>query len=501
MHAHDASTESPLRILFAASEALPLIKTGGLADVAGSLPAALAALGQDVRLVLPAFPRALHAAGELETLTTLEVPGAGEPVHILGGRMPGNGVPLYLVSAHGHFDRGGNPYTDLTGRDWGDNADRFTLFGRVLALMAMDRAGLGWAPDLFHGNDWQTGLAPVLLHDAPGRPATLFTIHNLSYQGLYDRATFDRLGLPRDLWRPDGLEFHGGFSFIKGGIGFSDRVNTVSPTYAKEVLTPHLGYGLDGLLRHLGERFSGILNGIDYDYWNPATDPALHHHYDADEPGPKVEAKLDLQREFGLPEDPDAFLFAHIGRLVPQKGVDLILGILPRLLERPGVQLVVQGTGDPALQRALAEAHAAHPGRIGLYLGYDEPRAHRIEAGSDAFLMPSRFEPCGLNQMYSLRYGSVPVVHRTGGLADTVVDATPDNLETARATGFLFEHTDIEGLWYAIRQALALRANDPDGWRRLMVTGMRQDFSWQASARRYLELYRTAVGDLRRDGS
>lgn len=484
-----------MRVLFASSEALPLIKTGGLADVSGSLPGALRGLGHDVRLILPAYPTAVRRAGSLETRASLRLPGVDEPVHLLEGRLPEQGVPFYLVSAHEHFDRGGNPYTDLTGEDWGDNPDRFDLFCKVIALIARDRAGLDWQPEMVHCNDWQTGLLPLYLDREADAPANLLTIHNLSYQGIYDRRAFDRIGLPPKLWRPDALEYHGGFSFLKAGILYADRVNTVSPSYAREILTPRLGYGLDGLLNHLGERFSGILNGIDYREWNPATDPHIASHYDADHFDAKTPNKLALQEEFGLPQDEHALVFGYIGRLVEQKGVDLILGILPRLLAQPRIQLVMQGSGDPVLEQALEEAKRRHPTRVAVHLGYDEAKAHRIEAGADSFLMPSRFEPCGLNQIYSLRYGTVPIVHRTGGLADTVVDASPANLEARTATGFVFENADMDGLWYAVRQAIGLRSRQSGEWRQVALTGMRTDYSWESSARRYEALYRAAIAD------
>ncbi len=484
-----------MRVLFATSEALPLIKTGGLADVSGSLPGALRSLGHDVRLIMPAYPVAVRRAGALETVATLRLPDTKEPVHLLQGHLQPHGLPVYLVSAHEHFDRGGNPYTDLTGNDWGDNADRFSLFCRVIALLGRNRAGLDWQPQLIHCNDWQTGLVPLYLNEFPDAPPCLFTIHNLSYQGIYDHASFDRIGLPAELWSPNGLEYHGGFSFLKSGLQYSRRVNTVSPSYAKEVLTPRLGYGLDGLLRQLGERFSGILNGIDFNEWNPATDPHIAGHYDTGRFGFKTANKLALQEEFGLPLDEKALLFGYVGRLVEQKGVDLILAILPRLLARPRMQIVLQGTGDKTLEGKLMEAQQAYPSRVSVFLGYNEAKAHRIEAGCDSFLMPSRFEPCGLNQLYSLRYGAVPIVHRTGGLADTVVDATPANLEAGTATGFLFDHPDPEGLWYAVRQAIALRERSLEQWQRLALTGMRRDFSWEASARRYEALYRETVSD------
>jgi starch synthase len=483
------------RVLLASSEAHPLVKTGGLADVAGSLPAALRDLGHDARLIIPAYPGAVKRLRELRTVCDLRLKGTRANVRILGGRLEDSLVPTYLVEAPEHFCREGNPYTDTSGRDWGDNPERFLLFCESIAQLAVGCPALDWRPEVIHCNDWQTGLVPALLRNKGGRPAIVFTIHNLAYQGLFDRATFNRLRLPADLWALHGLEFHHSLSFIKGGIVFADRVNTVSPTYAEEVRTPAFGCGLEGLLSGLGERFCGILNGIDYQTWNPAEDKLIPQPYDGESFGLKAENKLALQREFGLPRNEEALLFGLIGRLVEQKGVDLILGILPRLLARPNTQLVVQGAGNKAIEDALLAAREMHPDRVGVFLGYDEGRAHRIEAGCDAFLMPSRFEPCGLNQLYSLRYGTVPVVRRTGGLADTVIDAGIDGIERGETTGFCFAQPDMEGLWGAVERCLDLFRHQPRLWRRLSLNGMSQDFSWAASARHYERLYRAAIAE------
>jgi starch synthase len=477
------------RILVASSEAHPLIKTGGLADVAGSLPAALRGLGHDARLIIPAYPNAVKRIRELKTLGDLRLPGARTTARILGGRLTDSELPTYLVEAPEYFCREGNPYTDTSGRDWGDNAERFMLFCEVIAHIGIGCPALDWRPEILHCNDWQTGLVPALLHGRSERPATVFTIHNLAYQGLFDRATFDRLKLPAKLWSLNGLEFHQKLSFIKGGIAFSDRVNTVSPTYAREVKTPAFGCGLEGLLSELGERFSGILNGIDYRAWNPASDEHIPQPYDPETLGFKVENKLALQREFGLPRNEEALVFGHIGRLVEQKGVDLILEMLPRLLAEPNTQLVLQGAGDARIEEDLIAAGEANPDKVGVFLGYDEGRAHRIEAGSDAFLMPSRFEPCGLNQIYSLRYGTVPIVRRTGGLADTVIDAGDEGIESGESTGFSFTRPDADGLWHAVKRCLDLHRQRPEQWRRLARNGMSQDFSWTSSARHYERLY------------
>lgn len=490
-------SSKPLRVLMASSEAHPLVKTGGLADVAASLPAALRDLGQDARLILPAYPRAMRQLREPRVVCDLKIPACRAEVRIHQGKHPDHDLPIYLVEAPEYFSREGNPYTDLSGRDWGDNAERFHLFCQVINVIALGLPAIDWQPHVVHCNDWQTALAPALMHPQSMRPATVFTIHNLAYQGQFDRATFDRLGLPPALWNLSGLEFHQRMSFIKGGIIFAERVNTVSPSYAGEVRTAQFGCGLEGLLRQIGGRFSGILNGADYRIWNPAADPFILQPYDQASFGLKTENKLDLQREVGLPRSEDTFTLGYIGRLVDQKGVDLILAMLPRLLEDPRIQIIMQGTGDRDTEKALLEIAKARPRQVGVFVEYDEGRAHRIEAGVDSFLMPSRFEPCGLNQIYSLRYGTPPIVHRTGGLIDTIVHATPETLANGTATGFVFNEPRADALLGAILQALHLFRQDPAGWRRLATTGMAQDFSWEASAQQYLQLYADAIAQRR----
>jgi starch synthase len=481
-----------LKILFAASEAQPLIKTGGLADVAGSLPMAMRMLNNDVRLILPAYPQAIERAIPLHTAATLHIPGFPGEVRLLEGKLAET-LPLYLVDAPGLFDRPGNPYTDAAGHSWGDNARRFALFCRVVSMVAMNQVELGWKTDMVHCNDWQTGLVPALLSEYWNRPATLFTIHNLSYQGVFPEETFTRLQLPSDLWSPTGLEFHDDLSFIKGGLAFSDWITTVSPTYADEIRTPEFGYGLEGLIKHRSDRLAGILNGIDYQEWDPSTDPNIHQHYDAATFELKKLNKLQLQQEMGLAEDEEALLFGHIGRTVPQKGIDLILEILPILMEKDKVQLVILGAGDSELEQALREEIAYHPRKCALHIGYDEQLAHRIEAGCDAFLMPSRYEPCGLNQLYSLRYGTVPVVHRTGGLADTVVDVQPRSVLDGSATGFVFDRPEGFSLLEAVERTIEYYQRPGVYWNKLAIRGMQQDFSWRTSAQHYLDLYRKAI--------
>ncbi|GMQ84043.1 MAG: glycogen synthase GlgA [Gammaproteobacteria bacterium] len=474
-------------ILFAASEAHPLVKTGGLADVAGSLPRAIKNSQQDIRLVLPAYPAAIANAGKLKPVANLKLPGASVPVRLLQGWLPHTRVRLYLVDAPEYFDRPGGPYSSPQGSDWPDNADRFALFARAVCSVATNRAGLEWQPEIVHCNDWQTGLVPALLSLEKVRPATLFTVHNLAYQGLFDRYRFQALQLPDHWWSMEKLEFHQQMSFIKGGLVFSDRITTVSPAYAQEIRTLEFGCGLEGLLEHRKDSLSGILNGVDYQVWSPGRDSLLPYTYTAHQPTAKLKNKRALQKAFGLPVEPGLPLFGYVGRLVEQKGIDLILQLVPELLQRP-MQLVILGTGQQDLEEALRQVHRAYPERIGVHIDYNETLAHLLEAGSDIFLMPSRFEPCGLNQLYSLRYGTPPIVRNTGGLADSVIDATDANLSRHTATGFVFENAESHKLLQAIDSALALYAR-PDAWKDLMLTGMREDFSWTRSAAAYIDLY------------
>jgi len=478
-----------MRVLFASSEAHPLVKTGGLGDVSGSLPDALKRLGADVRVILPGYPQAIERAGAVTAIAELSVGRAGAAVRILEGRLPGSSVPVYLVDAPAYFHRAGHPYIGPDGRDWQDNHLRFGVFNETVAALAVDHTHIGWKPTIVHCNDWQSGLVPALLRAELDRPATIFTIHNLAYQGLFDRAALDEIGLDPALWSMNGLEFYGKLSFMKGGLAFADRLTTVSPTYAHEIRTQQLGAGLEGLLSERADRLTGILNGIDYRFWDPATDPYLPAHYDRDDLTGKAANKEALQSRFALPLDPAAPLLGHIGRMVEQKGTDLLLDALPRLLRRGDVQAVILGSGDLALEDAAQRLAAAWPGRVGAYVGYDERLAHLIEAGSDMFVMPSRFEPCGLNQMYSLRYGTPPIARRTGGLADTVVDASSSALGAGTANGFVFAQASPEALLEACHRALGLFSNR-QAWRSLVRQGMSQDFSWMRSAREYLELYR-----------
>jgi len=480
-------------ILFVTSEIYPLIKTGGLADVSGSLPRALAAIGQDVRVVLPAYPEALEAAGDCHLRSTFYMHGT--EATLVESRLPGSDVTVWFVDCHGLFNRSGNPYVGEDGRPWPDSAERFALFGRAVVEVAMNRAGLSWQPTIVHSNDWPSGLVPALLSMESQRPATVFTIHNLAYQGVFPFSAFARLGLPSRLWALDALEFHDQVSFIKGGLVFADRINTVSPTYAREIQTVEFGCGLEGLLDHRRERLSGIVNGIDENQWNPAEDPYLEKGYTHKTLNRKKTNRTALQTHLNLATDPDVFIISLIGRLVTQKGIDLVLDLLPELVRLP-LQFVLLGSGESRFEQSLTYWSRRYPERIAVTIGYDEALSHRIEAGADMFLMPSRFEPCGLNQMYSQRYGTVPIVRKVGGLADTVVDAVPAALAEGCATGVVFDEASSGALLEAIKRAWLLFADRPQ-WERIQRSGMQKDFSWKLSAEQYLRLYEQAQSDNR----
>ena len=483
------------KILFVTSEAYPLIKTGGLADVSGSLPIALDALGHDVRIVMPAYADVLAGLGDLPSK---RINQAGGEVEIFETNLPGTSVPVWLVSHQGAFDRSGNPYLAENGKSWPDNAERFALLCRVSVEIAMNRMGFGWKPQIVHCNDWQSGLIPALLEDEADRPATVYTIHNLAYQGLFPKELFQKLGLPQHFWSYNALEFWDQLCFLKGGLVYADRINTVSPNYAVEIQGKEFGCGMEGLLKERKDRLSGIINGIDEESWNPSTDPLLPFRFELGNMLGKQENKSELQKHFNLTLDKDVAVIAMVGRTVQQKGIDLVIETLPKLMELP-VQLAILGSGEKKYEQTLKHWNSLYPERIALKLGYDEPLAHLMEAGSDLFLMPSRFEPCGLNQMYSQRYGTVPIVRCVGGLADTVEDSTPENLDQATASGVIFHEASAEALLQAIYRALNL-FNSKEQWKKIQKTGMRKDFSWKQSAKKYLDLYALALQDLNQRG-
>ncbi|HWH81419.1 MAG TPA: glycogen synthase GlgA [Burkholderiaceae bacterium] len=481
-----------MRILHAGAEVFPLVKTGGLADVLGALPQALIAQGADVRLLLPGLPAIVDAVLHQKTVCEIGASFGAARVTLRLGQMPYSHVPVYVVDAPLLFRRPGSPYQAADGSEWADNAQRFALLGWVGAHLASGELDPQWQPQVLHSHDWHAAMACayVAAHPSPGAK-TVFTVHNLAYQGLFPSADFALLGLSSRFMAPTGLEYHQQVSFMKAGLKFADRITTVSPTYAREIATHEFGFGLDGVIRGRGGDVSGVLNGVDGMVWNPATDAGIARRYSAAEPEGKARCKAALQAELGLAAMPEAPLFGVVSRLTSQKGLDLVLGALPGLLRR-GAQLALQGSGEPALEAAFVAAAQAHPGAVAVRIGYDEAFAHRLIAGADVMLVPSRFEPCGLTQLYGLRYGTPPLVRRVGGLADTVVDATDDALQADRATGFAFDAATPAALEAAAARAIALHAQ-PQRWQRLMRRAMAQDFSWHGAARQYLALYDALV--------
>jgi starch synthase len=477
-----------VRVLHAAAELFPWVRTGGLGDVIAALPPALLGLGIDARLVLPGFAGFVDAF-ELGQSIRLRTPFAVERVRVARTLLPESGVAAYIVDHPAFYDRLGNPYAAPDGGEWPDNHRRFALLGWVAAALAQG-ADPNWRPDILHCHDWHAGLAPAYLRASAAPLPSLFTIHNLAYQGFFPAGLFPDLALPASFFAIDGVEFYGGLSFLKAGLFYADRLTTVSPTYAREIQTPAFGWGLDGLLRARADVLSGILNGVDPKVWSPDRDPLLPRGYDLDDAATgKAAAKAALEQRFDLTPRPQAPLFGAVTRLTGQKGFDLLLAALPGLLDLGG-RLVLLGSGDGGLEAGFVAAAATYRGRVGVALGYDEALSHLIIAGSDTIIMPSRFEPCGLTQLYALRYGALPLVRRTGGLADTVTDANAATLADGSATGFVFDAETPDGLLGAVQRAIALYG-DPVSWRRMMRHAMTRDFSWEAAAREYLALYQS----------
>ncbi len=478
---------SPLRILFATSECAPLVKTGGLGDVSAALPAAIKALGIDIRILLPAYRQVLAALPDWREIARIEATANFPDARLLQGQMA-SGVPLILLDCPDMYDREGGPYQSAAGSDWSDNALRFGLLSRVAALLGSADSPLDWRPQVIHGNDWQTGLTPAYLRYATkARAATLLTVHNLAFQGIFEPGLVAALGLPAASFSPDGVEYYGKLSFLKGGLQLADAVSTVSPGYAREIQGEDLGFGLHGLLSARKNSLHGILNGIDTDLWDPATDPLIACHYSAATLAAKAGNKRALRERLGLALAPELPLFAVVSRLTEQKGLDWLLEIAPQLLALPA-QLALLGGGDPELERGFVGLAQRHPHAASATIGFDETLAHLIEAGADAFLMPSRFEPCGMNQMYSQRYGTPPIVRATGGLADTVVDCTPAALAEGSASGFVFHEPSADALLATVRRA-AGAWHDGATWHALQRNGMARDFGWDASARSYAGIY------------
>jgi starch synthase len=478
-----------LRVLSVASEVFPLIKTGGLADVAGTLPGALAPLGIAVTTLLPGYPQVMDRCTGAEVVHRWQDLFGG-PAALVSAEAAG--LALLVLDAPHLYRRSGGPYQDAHGIDWPDNAQRFAALAFAAAEIGGGLLGRD-KPDVVHAHDWQAALAPVYLHFARAdhprrRPATVVTIHNIAFQGQFPPSLLQTLQLPPEAFTIDGVEYHGQIGFLKGGLALADHITTVSPTYALEIQGSEMGMGLEGLLHHRSHVVTGILNGVDTAVWDPATDRHLVARYDAQRIDERARNKAAVRQRFGLSSDSSGPLVAVVSRLTWQKGMDLLLAALPHFIGEGG-QLALLGAGDAALQAEFAAAAARHPGRVGAVFGYDEGLSHLLQGGADIILVPSRFEPCGLTQLYGLRYGAVPVVARVGGLADTIIDANDAALAAGVATGFQFAPVAVHALEAALARAThAYR--DKRVWRSLQERGMAMDISWHRPARQYADLYR-----------
>lgn len=486
-----------LNVLLVAAEVQPLVKTGGLADVAAALSPALRAMSVDARLLMPAYrgvEKRLDANPVGHPFRPLV---SSDKVTLLKGTLPDTGAPIYLVDCPSLYDRPGTPYANAQGQEHWDNALRFGVLSRVAAMFGSDEGFDGWRADIVHGHDWHAGLASAYLkfHEA-STAASVYTIHNLAYQGNFDRKCRKALGIDSLAFHMDGLEFYGHLSFMKSGIYYSDEVTTVSPTYAREIQSEQHGCGMDGVLRHRSQYLAGILNGIDETIWDPASDPAIPVRYDASDIGGKAACKRGMQEWFGLPQDPDAPLLAMLGRMTAQKGWDVMLEAAPSFLDS-GAQLALTGEGNAEYEAGIRLLRDRFSDRVGHYQGFSEEIAHLTIAGADALLIPSRFEPCGLIQMYAQRYGTLPIAHSTGGLSDTIMDASRAAVRDSPVTGFLFDRPAASSLAASVASAVAIYRDQPETWRSILRNAMRSDFGWSTAARHYAETYQNAL-DARR---
>ena len=477
-----------IEVLSVASEAFPLIKTGGLADVVGALPAALAPHGVSMRVLLPGYPKVMDGLEGGRQVLWLDDFFGGK-ARLVAGRA--NGLDVIAIDAPHLYDRPGNPYVGADGKDWPDNWQRFAALS--FAAYELSRGAIeGYTPDILHCHDWQSGLAPAYVaFNAPTRVKTVMTVHNIAFQGVFGWDVFNGLRLDFQAANTGTIEYFGSIGYLKAGLQVADAITTVSPTYAYEMSTAAYGMGLEGLLQARSDVVTGILNGIDASEWNPGTDPALPQTYGASTVFERTKNKRTLEERFGL-DAGDGPIFSVVSRLTWQKGLDMLPGEVDSLIAHGG-RLIVLGSGDPAIENALAGAALRHPGKVGVIIGYDEKLSHLIQGGADAILIPSRFEPCGLTQLYGLRYGCVPVVSRVGGLADTVIDANEAAVEAGVATGVVFSPATEESLGEAIRRTIALYAR-PKVWHKMQRRGMKSDVSWELSAEKYADLYASLLG-------
>ena len=483
-----------MRVLFATSEAYPLIKTGGLADVSGALPKAisqLAAFKGDIKIVMPAYSAVLAKLNNIQTIAHIDV--LGQACTIITGHMPDSGLDVIAIQNAFLYERAGGPYSDENGVDWLDNALRFGVLSRVASLLCSAQSPVpSWLPELVQCNDWQTGLTPAymkLLDNSSVK--SIFSIHNLAFQGCFDATWLAKLELPAAHFQINGFEYYNQISFLKAGLFYADQLSTVSPTYAQEIQTKQFGFGLEGLLQTRTVDLTGIVNGIDTYEWNPATDVHLPKNYSNNRITNKHKVKHVLQQQLGLQMDAKAPLLGVVSRLTHQKGLDLLPGIMPTLVKQ-GCQFAILGSGDKALEAHFNELADSFPNQVSMNIGYHEHLSHNIMAGSDMFIMPSRFEPCGLNQLYGLAYGTPPIVSPTGGLADSVCDTNELSLKNNSATGFVVKNVNSASLLVTIQRAIKIW-EDKTTWRKIQKNGMQRDISWDSSASAYLNLYQRTL--------
>ncbi len=484
-------SQHALRVLFITPEIFPLCKTGGLADVSAALPAALRALDVDIRVLIPGYPQVLSGLHNIRKISDFSDLQQFPSASLLSAELPDStalSVPIFVIDCPVLYQREGGPYMNTAGHAWPDNALRFGLLSKIGAILASDASPLAWHPHIAQCNDWQSGLTPAYLHFHPGqKAATLMSIHNLAFQGIFPSGSIAQLGLPASSFTINGVEYYDSMSFLKAGLYYAKQISTVSPTYAKEIQTETLGFGMQGLLVTRRKNITGIINGIDTHEWNPAVDSHIARNYTHRSLSAKATNKRALQQEMGLIIDPVIPLFGAVSRISHQKGYDLLLQVIPTLAKM-SAQLVILGNGDAKLENQLTALAKIYPGKITVRIGFNEALSHLLEAGADCFMMPSRFEPCGLNQMYSQRYGTPPLVHATGGLMDTVVDCTPATLADGSASGFLFHGMTADNFIRSIARVVTAY-HDKTTWLRLQKNGMLKDFSWHTSAASYHEVY------------
>lgn len=478
-----------MKILHVCSEVFPLLKTGGLADVSGALPDALNKLNTDNRLLVPGFPAFMNGVQDKKLVVELYGKFGASYIKLYLGKL--NNVDIYIIDAPELYNRTGNPYLNSDNQSYSDNYLRFALLGWMAARIA-DSLDSDWVPNIVHGHDWHAGLMPAYIkatemYSGNKLASTVLTVHNLAYQGIFPDYVYNELELPSNFFNVNGMEFYGQISFLKSGLYFADKLTTVSPTYALEIQTKEQGCGLEGLLHNRSSDLSGVLNGVDPTVWSPSQDSIIAKNFNSKSITGKSECRLALQTHIGISQQTEKPIFAIVSRLTEQKGLHLVVEGIYEIINRGG-QVVILGSGDKEIESAFEHVAKTHPESVALQLGYDENHAHRIIAGSDVIMVPSRFEPCGLTQLYGMAYGTLPLVHKVGGLKDTVTDTSLENLADDLASGFVFNEFSVDGFNTAVRRAFALYARKPD-WKKVQKHAMQQNFGWDIAAKKYLDIY------------